>query len=182
MGRILVHICCGPCAIYPVKEILKGKLEVWGYFFNPNIHPREEFRKRLDAVRTLAEKMSLPVICNDEYSPELFFRSIPGPRKHETPRAERCARCYSLRLDRTADAARKRGFDFFSSSLLYSKYQDHETIISAGLDMEHKYGVPFYYDDFRPGWKEGITHSREMGLYRQNYCGCVYSKKERGLF
>ena len=93
----------------------------------------------------------------------------------------RCSYCYFSRLEATAQAAKENDFDYFSSSLLYSKYQDHEMIKRIGMGLAEKYGVPFYYDDFRIGWKEGIKESKEMGLYRQQYCGCIFSEKERYL-
>ncbi len=171
--KLLVHICCGPCAIYPLKKVLEGKIEVCGFFYNPNIHPYTEYRKRLDAVKILAEKMDLRIIYNDEYSMEEFIRNTINNV------SARCVYCYTSRLEATAKAAVKNGFDFFSSSLLYSRYQDHEQIKHIGLGMAEKFGVHFYYNDFRIGWKEGIRESKRMSLYRQQYCGCIFSEKER---
>lgn len=182
---MLVHMCCGPCSIYPLKELLKGEAEVWGYFYNPNIHPYSEFKKRLGAVRELARLMSVDVVLNEDYKPALFIRKLKEslPEEHRAgkmpPEGPRCTYCYSSRIEETARAAREGGFDAFSSSLLYSKYQNHEEIKSLGLELSERYGVEFIYRDFRDGWQEGIDFSKEMGLYRQKYCGCIYSRIER---
>ncbi len=174
-------MCCGPCSIYPLRNILGRDIEVHGFFYNPNIHPFEEFKRRIEAAKKLAGLMEIDAIFHEDYEPRPFFCGLPGIDKKRLPKEERCAHCYALRLDRTARTARDHGFDFFTSSLLYSKFQDHEGIISLGLDMEQKYRIPFYYEDFREGWKEGIQESRRMGLYRQKYCGCIFSRIERGL-
>jgi predicted adenine nucleotide alpha hydrolase (AANH) superfamily ATPase len=179
MERILVHMCCGPCSIYPVKEVLLGKLEVCGFFCNPNVHPYEEYRKRLLAVRTLASTMDIEVLYEDRYMPEDFFKKMLKIDSTPPPHGERCGHCYTLRLEKTAQAAKDYGFHCFTTTLLYSKYQDHEFIKDAGFKVARLYGVPFYYEDFRGGWGRGIKLSKKMGLYRQNYCGCVYSKAER---
>ncbi len=180
-GRILVHMCCGPCSIYPLKSILGDHAEVWGFFYNPNIHPHSEFLKRLSAVKALAGYLSINVILHEEYKPLPFIKhlkALANNLKHP-PKDLRCSYCYSLRLEETAKAAKSNGFDAFSSSLLYSKYQNHEKIKELGIDLGKKYGILFYYADFRTGWQDGINESREKGLYRQKYCGCIYSKIER---
>src|SRR3990170_1510257 len=186
--KLLVHICCGPCAIYPLKKILEGEhaleglnqeIDVWGFFFNPNIHPYTEYQKRLEAVKILANKMNVQMIYRDEYNLEEFLQNTVGTDFKSVPKNVRCGYCYSSRLEATAQAAKENNFDWFSSSLLYSKYQKHDEIKKIGLGLADKYGVAFYYDDFRIGWKEGIKGSKDMGLYRQQYCGCIFSEKER---
>jgi len=121
------------------------------------------------------------MIYRDEYNLEEFLRNTVGTDFKSVPKYERCNYCYSSRLEATAQAAKENDFDYFSSSLLYSKYQEHETIKKIGFTLADKYGVKFYYDDFRTGWKEGVKESKEMGLYRQQYCGCIFSEKERYL-
>lgn len=183
-ARLLVHICCGPCSIMPLKAVLDGKAEVWGFFHNPNIHPYAEFKKRLASVKTLARLMSIELICDDLYRPMGFIRGMKAsvestdPAGHP-PEGERCVYCYSTRLEETARAALEHGFDGFTSSLLYSRYQDHERIRETGIALAEKYGIRFYYEDFRTRWQQGIDASKEMGLYRQKWCGCVYSRLER---
>ncbi len=190
LKKILVHMCCGPCSIYPLKVIMKEETGITGFFHNPNIHPLSEFRSRLGAVKKLAGLMGLDVIYDEEYRPTSFIKNIKtftgvnsaklnsGETKRP-PFGQRCEYCYSSRLEETARVAREQGFSSFSSSLLYSKYQNHEDIIRHGFELEKKYGVEFFYRDFRGGWYEGIEESREMGLYRQKYCGCIYSRIER---
>ncbi len=174
-------MCCGPCSVVPLKQTLKGSLEVCGFFYNPNIHPRTEFIKRLESVRKLSRLLELAVISHDEYDPAPYFARLGGTDKKSIPTEQRCASCYHERLRYTAKTAKQRGFDFFTTSLLYSKYQNHELIVDMGLDMERKFGIPFYYEDFREGWKSGIEESRSMELYRQKYCGCIFSLVEREL-
>lgn len=189
--RVLVHMCCGPCSIYPLKTILKERAQVFGFFHNPNIHPYSEFKLRLAAVKKLAALLSLEVIYDEEYRPTAFIKGMKaslnqgghagpgGPGSGKPQEGPRCSYCYSERLEATARAAKANGFDAFSSSLLYSKYQNHEEIRRLGAGFAEKYGVGFYYEDFRPGWFDGIEQSKEMGLYRQKYCGCIYSRMER---
>lgn len=183
--RLLVHICCGPCSIVPLRAALSGSYEVWGYFYNPNIHPRAEFKLRLGAVKKLASLLSLDVIYNEEYGPREFIAGLKaaggGAGVTHPAFGERCAFCYADRMEATAKAAAGNGFDAFSTSLLYSRYQDHEGIRELGRELAKKYGVDFHYGDYRPGWQEGIDASKEMGLYRQKWCGCVYSRIERYL-
>jgi len=169
-------MCCGPCSIVPLKDVLGSGAEVWGFFHNPNIHPRAEFFKRLEAVKRLAAIMDVNVIYDERYRPRDFIKGVraAGSRAH----GERCAYCYSSRLEAVAKKAAELGFDSFTSSLLYSRYQDHEGIVNTGRDLAKKYGVNFHYEDFRPGWMEGIEYSKRLGLYRQKYCGCIYSKLE----
>ncbi len=175
--KMLVHMCCGPCSIYPLKRILEEKYHVVGFFYNPNIHPEDEFRKRLDAVKRLSELMEVEVILFEDYMPQPFFEGVSrGEDKNS-----RCMHCYTIRLDKTAEVAKGLGFDCFSSSLLYSKYQAHHLITGIGMELSERYTIPFYYEDFRAGWRRGIEESRRMSLYRQRYCGCIFSKIERGI-
>ncbi|OGP13221.1 MAG: hypothetical protein A2052_08760 [Deltaproteobacteria bacterium GWA2_54_12] len=180
--KILVHICCGPCSIMPLKKNLGDTAEVWGFFHNPNIHPLEEFKKRLAAVKALAGYLELNVIYDEAYSPMSFVKGVrghTGVADGVPPFGKRCEYCYSERLEATAREASERGFDGFTSSLLYSRYQDHESIKRSGIEFARKYGIIFFYEDFRPLWQEGIDESKKLGLYRQKYCGCAYSKIER---
>jgi len=147
--------------------------EIVGYFFNPNIHPYQEYQKRLESLRQYSEKVGLKVIYRDEYLLEEFLRNISHREK------ERCQYCYSVRLEATAQEAKKNLFDQFSTTLLQSNYQNHALIKETGERLAGEVGIPFYYEDFREGWKKGMEVSKAMGLYRQKYCGCIYSEKER---
>jgi epoxyqueuosine reductase len=171
--RILLHICCAPCAIFPVGELRASGMDVTGFFYNHNIHPYQEFQRRRDTVRNYADLVDLEVVYHDEYQLETFLANVAS-----NPEA-RCLYCYSSRLEVIAAAAAERGFDAFTTSLLYSRYQKHDTIRETGERIAAKYGIRFHYADFRKGWQQGITASKEMGLYRQQYCGCIYSEKER---
>jgi len=154
---------------------------VHGLFYNPNIHPRKEFMKRLEATRKLASLMELPVIFYEDYEPEPYFTGLAGTDKKSLSPEVRCTHCYRLRLQKTAEAAKAGGFEYFSSSLLYSTFQNHEQIIEEAKEAAQRSGVKFFYEDFREGWQAGIEASKEMELFRQNYCGCIFSKGERGL-
>ncbi|MCK4739670.1 MAG: epoxyqueuosine reductase QueH [Deltaproteobacteria bacterium] len=179
--KILVHICCGPCSVYPIKQSLGKDFEVTGFFYNPNIHPRAEFFRRLDSVHLLAKFMNLDIIADENYEPKPFFDGISGTNKKEVAKEKRCEHCYRVRLIKTAEAAKQGGFQAFTSSLLFSRRQNHELIIKVGREVADSVGVEFYYEDFRSGWQKGIDGSKEIGLFRQNYCGCVFSFVERGL-
>jgi predicted adenine nucleotide alpha hydrolase (AANH) superfamily ATPase len=171
--RILLHICCANCVIYPFERMREQGEEVTGFFFNPNIHPFQEYQKRLDTLKGYSEKAGLNVIYRDEYLLEEFLRNVSSRVK------ERCRYCYSLRLEAAAQEAKKGGFDCFSTTLLQSTYQNHFLIKETAERVAQEVGIPFHYEDFRPGWKRGVEVSKAMGLYRQQYCGCIYSEKER---
>ncbi len=173
MSRVLLHICCGPCATYPVPQLREEGFEVMGYYFNPNIHPYTEYIKRKAALEQYAEISGLKVIYDEKYNPLEYFQSIAYRE------SRRCFLCYQIRLEQAAHIAKRGKFDYFTTTLLVSQYQKHNWIREVGEAMGQKYGVPFLYRDFRAGFKETGELSREMGLYRQQYCGCLYSEMER---
>lgn len=171
--RALLHICCGPCALFPLAMLRGEGLEVTGFFFNHNIHPYQEYLRRRDAAREMAHYEKMPLLMQDEYLLEQFLEHVAA-----TP-DQRCGYCYASRLDAAAMAAVQHGYDAFTSSLFYSRYQDHELMRCKAEEAAERHGIPFLYRDFRPGWQQGIKRSKELGLYRQQYCGCIYSEKER---
>ncbi|MDD5475844.1 MAG: epoxyqueuosine reductase QueH [Syntrophales bacterium] len=171
--KILLHICCAPCAIHPLHELRREGHQVTGFFDNPNIHPLPEYRKRLETLIDYAAQEGLPLIQADHYEPEAYFNAI----RFEGTR--RCAACYRLRLKRTALTARREGFEGFTSTLFYSIYQDHGLLKEIAGECAAEKGLDFCYQDFREGWREGVSLSRRMGMYRQRYCGCLFSEKER---
>jgi predicted adenine nucleotide alpha hydrolase (AANH) superfamily ATPase len=173
--KALIHICCANCLIYPLKDLREEGWEVMGFFYNPNIHPYQEYQRRLDAVRTYERQAAIQVIYRDEYNLEDFLRGVAFREN------ERCRFCYHLRLEATAQVAKRGKFDAFTSTLLYSKHQNHELITATGETVGKEHGVSFLYRDFRDGWKKGIEESKNLDLYRQQYCGCIYSEKERYL-
>ena len=170
---VLLHLCCGPCTIFPLTALRAQGRSVQGYFYNPNIHPFREFRQRIASLEDLALRTSLPVEYEREYGLREYLRKVVF---HEE---ERCLLCYRMRLEATAKKARELGAEGFSTTLLYSRYQRHEAIRALGEELAEQYGVAFLYEDFRTGWQKGIDASLEMGLYRQPYCGCIYSEQER---
>ena len=171
--KLLLHTCCAPCAIYPVKTLRADGLDVMGFFYRNNIQPYQECLKRQETLQDLAEQIDLRVIFQEGYDLEGFIQNVVYREK------DRCNYCYHDRLRSTALLAKRGKFDYFSSTLLYSKFQKHEVIKSMGEAIGKSVGIPFLYEDFRKGWKEGIEASKSMQLYRQQYCGCVYSEKDR---
>jgi predicted adenine nucleotide alpha hydrolase (AANH) superfamily ATPase len=171
---ILLHVCCGPCLLVPVQVLRERGRDVVGLFHNPNIHGVEEYFKRREAALQAAADLDCPVVCLDaEYEPRLFFQAVHDREDH------RCPTCYRLRLERTFAYALEHGFPSVSTTLLYSIHQDHDAILIIGRELEGRTGIRFQGHDFRPGWQAGIDRSKQLGLYRQNYCGCLYSELDR---
>lgn len=172
--KILLHICCAPCSIYPLIKLREGgPNNIRGLFYNPNIQPYLEYKRRLDTLKEYAASVSLDIILSDEYPMEDFLRGVVFREDN------RCRYCYYSRLRYAARIAKRGRFDGFTTTLLYSKFQNHGMIKSIGESLAEKYQVSFIYHDFREGWKEGIKISKDLGMYRQQYCGCIYSEKER---
>jgi predicted adenine nucleotide alpha hydrolase (AANH) superfamily ATPase len=171
--NLLLHICCAPCAIYPVGVLRQENHDITGFFFNNNIHPYQEYQRRADALSRYSRQIDLKVVFSQTYDLEGFLRAVAFRE------AERCRICYYDRLKATARMAKTSGFDAFTSTLLYSKFQKHDLIQATGEAIGKEFGVPFLYKDFREGWKAGVDESRKMNMYRQPYCGCIYSEKER---
>ena len=171
--NLLLHICCAPCTIYPLKILRQTNFSVHGFFYNPNIHPYREYRKRRDAVEIYAKEEGFPVIWTEDYAMEEFLRGVAFRED------ERCRYCYHQRLEQAARIAKRGKFAAFTTTLLYSRFQNHELIRSIGENLGRRWGVAFHYVDFREGWEEGIELSRRAGMYRQSYCGCIYSEKAR---
>jgi len=171
--KILLHTCCAPCSIYPVKVLRSMDMDVMGFFYRHNIHPFQECKKREDTLKEYSGSIDLKVIYQSDYKIEKFLQSVVFREE------DRCRYCYYERLKATALVAKKGKFKAFSTTLLYSKFQNHELIIETGKALAKKYGLEFFYHDFREGWKIGIEESKAKGMYRQQYCGCIYSEKDR---
>jgi len=171
---VLVHICCGPCGTYTIKRLRELGFEVRGFWYNPNIHPFSEHERRRECVRAYAEDIDLPVVWSQGYDMPAYFRAVAG---HETF-GQRCAICYRLRLERTAQVARQGGFDAFTTTLLISPYQQQALIRDIGEELARDKGLAFYFENFRQGWCERGHMAREHEMYQQRYCGCVYSEWE----
>ncbi|MDZ7641788.1 MAG: epoxyqueuosine reductase QueH [Desulfurivibrio sp.] len=171
--KLLLHTCCGPCACYPLTVLAEANIEVCGFFYNPNIHPYREFARRLEAMQQLAARRELEMIYEHRYGLRSYLRQVVFQEE------ERCRLCYRMRLQVVAAKTREIGADAFSTTLLYSRYQQHELIRAIAEEEAARQRVKFYYQDFREGWQQGIKLSKEWGLYRQPYCGCIYSEEDR---
>jgi predicted adenine nucleotide alpha hydrolase (AANH) superfamily ATPase len=169
--KLLMHMCCAPCSVYPVSVLQSEGVNIEGLFYNPNIHPKDEFIRRKENVRILSEIKNIPVTYFDDFMQDRW-EQFKGPDN------DRCFMCYSLRMDKAAAFAAQNKFDAFTTSLLVSPYQKHDLIKELGEKFSQKYGVDFYYRDFRPGFRQGQQGAKELGLYRQKYCGCIVSYNE----
>jgi epoxyqueuosine reductase len=170
-----MHVCCAPCSIYPIKYLRNEHFDIKCFFYRANIHPWTECQKREETLRNYAEQIGMDVIYQKDYDIESFIRNVAFRESN------RCRYCYHDRLKSSAMIASHGKFDAFTTTLLYSKFQQHDLIRSIGEAIGKSIGVPFYYHDFREGWKEGVDTSKALGMYRQPYCGCIYSEKERYL-
>jgi predicted adenine nucleotide alpha hydrolase (AANH) superfamily ATPase len=173
--RILLHICCGPCAAYPLERLREEEFQVTGFWYNPNIHPSQEHDRRRESAGKIAQATGMSMMDHPAYEMVRFLREVVG-QEHT---GQRCQICYGLRLGRTAQVAAQEGFDAFATTLLISPHQDQEAICRIGEEVGEAEGVEFYIEDFRLGWARGRRLARQHDLYRQQYCGCIYSEWER---
>jgi hypothetical protein len=169
---LLVHVCCGCCAAAVLEPVRRFGRFAW-HFTNPNIHPLIEFRRRLKAVRALADHARVRLVADDRYGLRRFLEAVPWDRP------ERCLACYRLRLAETARVAAQEGFSAITTTLLASVHQDHDAVRRVGEEEAARRGLAFFYDDWRPLAEHGHAEARRMSLYRQQYCGCVFSEEER---
>lgn len=172
---LLLHICCGPCSLFPLKTLKEKEFSVKGFFYNPNIHPYQEFRLRISALKEVESLYGLEIIWDKTYGLRTFLDEV----SFQWERPRRCERCYYMRLKKTAELAITLRASAFTTTLLYSPFQFHDLIREIGEELSARYKVPFYYQDWRVGYKEGKEKAIELGLYRQKYCGCLFSEEER---
>lgn len=182
--RLLLHCCCAPCSSY-VLEYLSRFFEITCLFYNPNISPAEEYKKRAEELRRLISEQphNNPVsIIVEKYNPKDFFAAVKG-YEHIKEGGERCFRCYRLRLEMAAKYAKEYNFDYFCSTLSISPLKNARKLNDIGEELSEIYKISHLPNDFKKkgGYKRSIELSAEYDLYRQNYCGCVFSKNERGL-
>lgn len=182
--RLLLHCCCAPCSSY-VLEYLSRFFEITCLFYNPNISPAEEYKKRAEELRRLISEQphKNPVsIIVEKYNPQDFFAAVKG-YEHIKEGGERCFRCYRLRLEMAAKYAKEYNFDYFCSTLSISPLKNAWKLNDIGEELSEIYKISHLPNDFKKkgGYKRSIELSAEYDLYRQNYCGCVFSKNERGL-
>ena len=172
--KLLLHTCCAPCSIYCIDTLRKEKIEPTVYWYNPNIHPYTEYRLRKDTLNEYATSINVQAVFEEEYGLINFCKNTINDLEN------RCQNyCYKIRLEQTARYAKEHGFDSISTTLLISPYQKHNILKQLGENIGNKYGLNFVYRDFRVGFYEGQEKARELGLYMQKYCGCVFSEESR---
>lgn len=174
---LLLHACCAPCSSYTI-EYLSRYFKITLFFYNPNISPEEEYRYRENELKRLVGEMGLDIpIISGEYEPGEFDKIAAG-LENVPEGGERCFKCYRLRLEKTAALAQTEGFDYFTTTLSISPYKNAAKLNMIGGELAKKYAVDYLYSDFKKknGYKRSIELSQKYSLYRQNYCGCVYSK------
>lgn len=173
MEKVLMHICCAPCANRPIDALRAEGIEPVGFWYNPNIHPYTEYQARKHTLEEYSREIGMKLIIGGTYDLRGFITAVAGDID------ARCAHCYRSRMERTAQYAAENGFAAFTTSLLVSPYQKHDAIRAAAQDAARQYGVQFLYRDFRPLFRAGQEFAREHGMYMQKYCGCIFSEEER---
>ena len=173
MEKTLLHCCCAPCSVSCIQLLRAQGIEPVGYWYNPNIHPYQEYKARRDTLMAYAPSIGMELIVEEDYGLRDFVRAVADDIDH------RCRHCYGLRLEHTAAYAARHGFDSFTSTLFVSPYQDHDLMRAVAEEAAARHGVTFLYRDFRPGFRQGQAEARTLELYMQKYCGCVFSEEDR---
>lgn len=171
--KLLLHICCAPCSIACIEQLRGEGVEPIGFWDNPNIHPYTEYRMRKNTLIDYAKSIGLELILHGDYGLRPFVRCVAGDIDH------RCVECYRIRMRAAAAYAAENGYSHFTSTLFVSPYQNHELLKQCAEEAGEEFGVSFLYRDFRPGFRAGQDKARELGLYMQKYCGCVFSEEDR---
>ena len=172
--KVLMHTCCAPCSVYCIDRLKELNIEVETYWYNPNIHPYKEYKTRLDTFIEYMQSINVNFIVEDIYGLDEFVKQTITDLQH------RCQNyCYRVRLEKTAKYAKEHNYDAFSTTLLVSPYQNHNLLKQMGEEIGKKYGINFLYEDFRIGFAIGQEKARELGLYMQKYCGCIFSEEMR---
>lgn len=170
--KVLLHACCSCCLIIPFEKLKSSGHDVAVYYFNPNIHPSLEYIERFRSVKDYCSNNNIELLVGD-YEPERYFKSVVSDLDN------RCHKCYALRLSETAEMASGLSFQAITTTLLISIYQDYQKIVETGQKKAEEHNIQFIGDDFRHSFYEAQNRSKELGMYRQKYCGCVFSEKER---
>ena len=173
MKKTLLHCCCAPCSVRCIQDLRADGVEPTAYWYNPTIHPYQEYKARRDTLINYAPTINMELVVDEDYGLRDFVRAVAEDIDG------RCSHCYACRLERTAKYASEHGFDSFCTTLLISPYQKHDLIHSVGDALGKKYGVEFLYRDFRPGFRDGQAQARDLGFYMQKYCGCIFSEEDR---
>ena len=172
--KLLLHTCCAPCSVYCIESLRNKNIDPTVYWYNPNIHPYMEYKARRDCLKEYTKSIAVQAIFEEEYGLDEFCRNVIQDLEN------RCINyCYPIRLEQTAKYAKENGYDTFSTTLLVSPYQKHDEIRRIGEKIATNYNLSFYYEDFRVGFREGQAKARELGLYMQKYCGCIFSEEMR---
>ena len=169
-----MHTCCAPCSVYCIEALRKEGIEPTLFWYNPNIHPYTEYKARRDCLKEYAKKVGVELIIEEDYGLDEFCKNVVS----DIP--NRCVNyCYSKRLGETVKFAEENGFDAFTTTLLVSPYQKHDELKMVAESLAKLSGLDFLYRDFRVGFREGQAKARELGLYMQKYCGCIFSEEDR---
>ena len=172
--KLLMHTCCAPCSVYCIDALKEEGIEPTIYWYNPNIHPYMEYKARRDTLKEYAESLNLNAIFEEDYGLDNFCKNVVGDLQN------RCKNyCYPVRLRKTFEYAKENGYDAVTTTLLYSIYQKHDFIKEYMEKLSEEFGIEFLYRDFRVGFREGQNKARELGLYMQKYCGCIFSEEMR---
>lgn len=173
MEKTLMHCCCAPCSVACIQMLRADGIEPTALWYNPTIHPYQEYKARRDTLIAYAPTVHMELIVEEDYGLRDFVRTVADDIDH------RCAKCYGMRLDHTAQYAAEHGFTSFTSTLFISPYQNHELMKEIAQEAAERHGVTFLYKDFRPDFRKGQQEARELGLYMQKYCGCIFSEEDR---
>jgi len=176
---LLLHSCCGPCSSY-VIEYLSKFFQITVYYYNPNIHPKEEYLHRLETQRQLVEKLGGTVLIEGEYEPKRYFDAVKG-YEDSAEGGERCNLCIGERLTQTAQKCKEGNYDWFATTLTVSPHKNAQSINEMGFALGQKFGIKWLPSDFkkREGYKRSIELSTQYELYRQDYCGCTFSLQNK---
>lgn len=180
--KLLLHACCAPCSSY-VLEYLSTYFEITIYYYNPNIYPEEEYQRRINELKKFIsnyKSINKINLIEEKYDTNDYYKAVKGYEKLGE-RSERCYKCYEFRMKNACKYAKENNFDYFTTTLSISPYKNSNWINEIGSNLEKKYDIKYLYADFKKknGYKRSLELSKEYGLYRQDYCGCVYSKQER---
>lgn len=172
--KLLMHTCCAPCSVYCIDNLREQNIEPTLYWYNPNIHPYKEYQARRDCLKDYANNIGITAIFEEEYGLKEFCKNVIDDLEN------RCTNyCYKVRLEKTIQYAKQNGYDTFTTTLFVSPYQKHDQLKKICEELAQKYDINFLYIDFRSGFRQGQAKARELGLYMQKYCGCVFSEEMR---
>ncbi|MDD5529263.1 MAG: epoxyqueuosine reductase QueH [bacterium] len=174
--KVLLHICCAPCATVAIETLKNEQCKIEGYFFNPNIYPEEEYQKRLQSAEKLLKILDVDLIT-EEYKPEDWKKTVKGMEK-EKEGGQRCAQCFKFRLEAAAKKAKEKNISNFTTTLTLSPHKNEKLINSIGQEIGERCSINFIKYDFKKngGFQKSITLSKQYGIYRQSYCGCEFGK------